>query len=265
MTISIDDRAGSAQLAPLLRRRGLPVELTRLEYGDCAWVGAGHNGDPVSVGVEVKSLSDVLACIQDARFAGHQLPGLCRNFDEIWLLVIGVFKARERDGVLVYQVQRGKSAGYWQDASHGRRRSFLWHDLEMWMQTLVHKAGVKIAVMDDYEMTANWVQVAYAWWQRGWDDHDSHLQLHDAMRDQLFDRALLVRPSLTRCVCAQLPSIGKEKSAAVAARFKSVKAMVEASEQEWMQVPGIGKGIARKVYVALRGGQNGVGGGRRIE
>jgi len=163
--------------------------------------------------------------------------------------------------VLVYQMQRGKSAGYWQDASHGRRRAFLWRDLMMFLTTMQIKAGIRVAVVDDYEMAANWVHTLWSWWQRGWDDHDSHLQIHDAMRDQLFDRALLTRPSLTRCICAQLPNIGKEKSAAVAAKFKSVRAMVEASEEDWMSIPGVGRTIAHKVYVALRGGSNGTGNG----
>jgi ERCC4-type nuclease len=237
------------------------VELTRLEYGDVAFSGAGPDGSPVSTSCEIKGLSDLTACMTDARFSGHQLPGLLQNYDQVWLLVVGVFKARERDGVLVYQMQRGKSAGYWQDASHGRRRAFLWRDLMMFLTTMQIKAGIRVAVVDDYEMAANWVHTLWSWWQRGWDDHDSHLQIHDAMRDQLFDRALLTRPSLTRCICAQLPNIGKEKSAAVAAKFKSVRAMVEASEEDWMSIPGVGRTIAHKVYVALRGGSNGTGNG----
>lgn len=260
--ITIDNRAGSAQLEPLLRRRGYPVELGRTEYGDVSWIGSSSGGGPVSVGIEVKSLGDVLACIQDSRFAGHQLPGLCQNYDLVWLLVIGVFRARARDGVLEYQQQRGKGEGYWKDASHGRRRSFLFHDLQMWFLTIQYKAGVRIAVVDDYQQAALWLGANYSWWQRGWDDHGSHLQVYDGMRDQLFDRALLTRPTLARCIGAQLPGIGKEKSAAVAARFKSVRAMVEASEDDWMSIPGIGRTIAHRVHTALRGGNNGNGTGQ---
>jgi hypothetical protein len=172
---------------------------------------------------------------------------------------VGIFRPRARDGVLEYQQQRGRGEGYWKDASHGRRRSFLYHDLMMWLMTAQMKANLRVSIVDDYPQAALWLGALYAWWQRGWDDHDSHLQIHDAMRDQLFDRALLTRPSLTRCICAQLPNIGKEKSASVAAKFKSVRAMVEASEEDWMSIPGVGRTIAHKVYVALRGGSNGHG------
>lgn len=261
MTVTIDPRAGSAQLAPLLRHRGIPVELSTLQFGDAAMIGAGPGGSPVSVGVEVKALGDVLACIQDARFAGHQLPGLCQSYDQVWLLVIGTFRPRSRDGVLEYQQQNGKGAGWWKDASHGRRRSLLYHDLTMWFMSIQIKANVRLAIVDDYPMAVEWLACLHAWWSRGWDDHSAHLAMHDAMRDQLFDRALLTRPSVTRLVAAQLPNVGRTKSAAVAARFRSVKEMVEASEKDWANIDGIGKGIAKKVYVALRGGVNGNGTG----
>lgn len=260
MCVTIDPRAGSAQLEPLLRRRGVPVELGRLEYGDAAMMGAGVGGSPVSVGVEMKALGDILACIQDARFAGHQLPGLIQSYDQVWLLLIGVFRARARDGVLEYQAERGKSQGYWKDASHGRRRPFLWHDLQMFLLTMQMKAGIRVAVVDDYEQAANWLHVLYGWWSRGWDDHESHLAMHDAMRDQLFDRALLVRPSVARCVAAQIPSVGRVRSAAVAAKFKSVADMVSASESDWASIDGIGKLSAQKIVRALHGGN---GNGRR--
>jgi hypothetical protein len=257
--ITVDNRAGSAQLAPLLRQRGLPVELGRTNFGDVSWIGKGVGGAPVGVGMEIKSLGDVMACIQSSRYAGYQLPGMIQSYDQVWLLVIGVFRPRARDGVLEYQMQRGKGQGYWKDASHGRRRSFLWHDLQQWMFTMIHKANVKVAIVDDYPMAAMYIGALYSWWDRGWDDHESHLAMHDAMRDQLFDRALLVRPTLLRCISAQLPNVGRLKSAEVAARFKSVKQMVDATEAEWESIPGIGKTIAGKIVRALHGG-NGNGG-----
>ena len=257
--IQVDDRAGSQNIIPLLRQRGYPVEATRLSFGDVAFNGVGVEGVPVAVGLELKSLGDIMACIQSSRYAGYQLPGMLQSYDQTWLLIIGVFRARARDGVLEYQQQRGKGEGYWKDASHGRRRSFLWHDLQQWIFTMVNKANVKVAIVDDYTQATLFVGALYSWWSRGWDEHASHLALHDAMHDQLFDRALLQRPSLTRMIAAQLPSVGRLKSANVAAKFRSVKAMVDASEKDWESIEGIGKGIAHRVFTALRGGSNGNG------
>ena len=256
--ISVDNRAGSAQLAPLLRQRGYPVDLTRFPFGDIAFSGVGAGGVPIGVAVEVKRLNDCLQCLQDSRFAGFQLPGLLAAYDSVWLLIVDRYRPRHRDGVLEYLYDEQR--GYWRDASHGRRRSFLWHDFQQWLLTLQHRGGIRVAVVDNYDQAALWIGGLYSWWSNGLDSHGSHLQLYDGMRSELFDRALLTKPSLLRCVCAQLPNIGKEKSAAVASRFKTVESMVAASEADWVSIPGIGKTIARKVYLALRGGSNGNGG-----
>jgi len=258
MSITIDPRAGSAQLAPLLKQRGYPVELGRMEYGDASFMGVGPDGSPISVSAEVKSLDDLTKCLTDGRFSGHQLPGLVMSYDQVWLLLVGVWRARS-DGSLEYQQQRGSGTGYWRVLEIGRRR-FMWRDLEAFLLTLQLKGGIRVMRVDDYPMAAMFLGTLYAWWAKGWSEHESHLQIHDSMRGELFDRALLTRPSLTRCIAAQLPSVGKTKSAAVAARFKSIKDMCEATEKDWESIEGIGKGIAHKVYTALRGGSNGNGG-----
>jgi len=46
--------------------------------------------------------------------------------------------------------------------------------------------------------------------------------------------------------------VGWKRSAAVVRKFKTVRQMMEASEKEWMEVDGIGKGIAKKTVEALR-------------
>jgi len=259
--ITVDNRAGSAQLEPLLRQRGYPVELGRMEYGDVSFMGVGPGGSPISISAEVKVLSDLTACITDSRFAGHQLPGLVMSYDQVWLLLIGVWRPRS-DGALEYQQMRGKGAGYWRPMEIGRRR-FMWRDLEAFLLTMQIKGDIRVMRVDDYPTAAMFLGTLYSWWTRGWDEHESHLALHDSMRGELFDKALLVRPTLTRCLAAQLPNIGKEKSASVAAKFKTPIAMVNADESEWTSIPGIGKQIAHKVFVALRGGTNGSGTGKQ--
>jgi excinuclease UvrABC nuclease subunit len=48
-----------------------------------------------------------------------------------------------------------------------------------------------------------------------------------------------------------LPGIGIEKSAAVAAHFETVRALIEASPEQWQEIPGIGKTLAKKITEAL--------------
>ena len=48
-------------------------------------------------------------------------------------------------------------------------------------------------------------------------------------------------------MAAILPGVGNNRSKVVESYFKSLKAMVNATEDEWLQIDGIGKTIARNV------------------
>jgi ERCC4-type nuclease len=98
--------------------------------------------------------------------------------------------------------------------------------------------------------TAALIAGLYGWWtKKAYDEH----RAHQAMYSPVADAGLIYRPSLARRVAAELPGIGIGKSGAVADKFKTVRTMVGASEAEWMDVPGIGKTLARRISEALEG------------
>lgn len=259
----MDNRAGSKELAPLLARKGLPVTLTRMDYGDVCWLGIGPSGEPVSVGVECKTIRDVIQCIADGRFAGHQLPGLVQSYDQVWLLVEGHWRENNHTGILEYQKRRGE----WAELLAGTRR-FMYRDLLTWLFTAETKGGIRCARVGDWNEGSTWLSSCYKWWtaSNGWDGHKSHLAFHDGTRHgapykadratrmvaSLSDRALLSRPTLTRMICAQLPSVGWTRSEPLARKFKSVEQLLAASEGELMECEGIGPGIAKGIWAALR-------------
>lgn len=245
--ITLDDRAGSGELYNLLRSRSLPIKLGRLTFGDLAFLGNGPDGCPVPIGVEVKSINDVLTCITNGRFAGTQLPGLVATYEVYWLLVEGIWRCDPSSGVL--QVLKRRD---WVDAGFGQRR-FMYRDLQTWLLTLQQKAGLRVVTVSNWTEAAHWISTLYNWWtNKEWEEHRAHLAMDSSGGDWMLDRALLVRPTLCRRVAAQLPGIGAGKSEAVANYFGTTKAMVEASETEWRLVQGIGPKIAGSVWRALR-------------
>lgn len=258
----MDNRAGSKELYPLLKARGLPVTLTRMDYGDVSWLGLGPEGVPVSVGVEVKTIHDALKCIADGRFAGHQLPGLVQAYDQVWLLIEGLWRSNAKTGILEYRHSRGE----WRECSAGSRR-FMCADLLTWLFTITVKGNIQVARVSDWGEATIWLSTLYNWWTvKGWEGHKSHLAFHDGTRHgtpfkrdraanmvaSLADKALLQRPTTARMVAAQLPNVGWTKSAAVAKRYRTVEELVQATPEELQELDGVGPKIAQGIYEALR-------------
>ena len=256
--LALDPRAGSGDLLRPLKRRGVPVEPQELEFGDAAFFGSGGQAAgemPIHVGIEVKRISDVLQCIHDGRFAGHQLPGLLRLYDVVWLVVEGGYRA-SANGVLELPVHKGARHRWVDYASYtGSTRQVMWRSVQHWLTTMEMRAGIRVARTLTHEETADWIAALYSWWQKDWDDHRSHLALY-AGRDigvgdgavELFTR----RPNLVGFVAQVLPGIGAERAHLVQKHFTSVEALVAADEAEWVSIKGIGKVTAKKVVEALR-------------
>lgn len=242
----LDDRTGSGDLLPLIRTLGVRVEHTRLDFADMAFMGNGPEGSPVSVGVEVKAVGDVLQCIGDGRFAGHQLPGLVSTYDQVWLVVEGPYKA-DREGVL--HVMR--SRGYFAPAIANKSRAYMYREFDAWLMTLEIKAGVRVRRTWDRAETARVVADLYHWWvDKEWAEHRSHLALHTPAPDHMMIR----KPSLLRKVASQLPGVGWDRSLKIDQYFDgSLPAMLAASTREWSKVPGIGRTLAQRITEALHG------------
>jgi len=85
----IDDRAGSQELALPLQKLGLPVELTRLDFGDVAFIGRGEKGADVSVGIEFKQLGEMVSSLRTERLQGFQMPGMRDLYDYCYLMFEG--------------------------------------------------------------------------------------------------------------------------------------------------------------------------------
>jgi ERCC4-type nuclease len=251
--ITVDDRTGSVDLFPILRRLGLPCTLGRISFGDISFIGTGNEGVPVPIGVEYKKVRDVLQCMTDGRFAGHQLPGLVNSYSQIYLLIEGEIRPHPSTGILEIKSHKG----FWYEGMVGTRR-FMYRDLAKWLLTMSIKGGLSIAQTSTLQETSVWLSALYNWWggdgNGGWDSHKSHLAFN-VSADIRFgagrDRALLVRPSVLRRIAAELPGVGYEKSGEIEKFFGSMEALFFATESDIACVPGIGKGIAAKVWGAL--------------
>ena len=241
--IWIDDREGSSKLLEPLRKLGAECELRRLEYGDACWSGNGPRG-PCLVGAEYKTVTDLLQSMRTGRLCGHQLPGMSVEYMQLYLIVEGIVRSDPHSGIL-QQFRYGK----WTDVRVGQQK-FMWRDYESYLTSLDTRIGVLVRRSSNETETAMLLVTLQQWWQKDWDEHGSHKVIYTPDPRS----TLLVAPSTLRRVAVQLPMIGWERSRDVEQAFRTIRRMAEADEQDWMQIPGIGKGIARKVRTVINEG-----------
>ena len=236
--ILIDDRTGSAELAPFIKT---PTAITRLEYGDFSFVGNGPDG-PVVVGVERKTVMDLVSSIASGRLSGHQMVGLIEDYDWVYLIVEGQWKADYRTGVL-YRLNNNNR---WVKVRLGRR-VFKAFGIYNFLNTVRVMCDIIIVKVNDMHETALWLDGTYKWWDKPWEMHKSHSQFQVRQK-----HASLVKPSLTTRIAKEFSGVGWDKAIAVGDLFNSPLELAQATVDELMRVPGIGKVLAHTMYKEVR-------------
>lgn len=225
-----------------------PVGLAKLgdlEYGDMSFVGNGPDGFPVLVGVERKKLNDLLNSVDTGRLMGHQIPGMLAVYGERYLVVEGQWRANPAHGMV--ELKKGKG---WYILKHGRRTysaSGVWN----FLNSLDMMAGVRIRSTSSPTDTVRLVAALFHWWSKEWTEHRS-ISGHSY---SMLTGARLYRPSLKRRIAAELPGIGSKRSADAAKHFDTIIDMIMAEEKEWLEIDGIGKVTAHRIYEELRKGR----------
>ena len=235
--IFIDDRIGSKELADLINN----AILTSLEFGDCMFYGNGRDGE-VEIGIERKRIGDLVNSIMTGRLSGHQLPGLISHYYRVYIIVEGIL----REDPVTKELQIWITGNKWGHMDRGGRK-FALRDVWNYLSTLEIMTGVIVRQTRNAGDTARHIEYLKHWWDKPWDQHHGHLQLHKLTSPTVY----LEKPSLLRRIASELPGIGWARARAVDENFGTVKAMVEASEKDWIKIEGIGKVIAKNVWREL--------------
>ncbi len=234
----IDDRAGSRELV-LIPPLNECAMLTRLESADVAITGNGPTG-LLSVGVEVKSVSDLLQSEGNGRLQ-DQLSVMLDQYDVSWLLTHGQYRAGPFNRL---EIMRGR----WRTHRVGN------HDVPFgYLEGVLltaNVAGISHKHVYDEEQAAAWLACLERWWDKPWGKHKSFHKFNRAgdvgvIPDIGVDMLQRMR------IAADLPGVGWERALAAAVSFNSVRSMINATEHEWCDVPGIGKVIAKQIVRAV--------------
>lgn len=210
---------------------------------DVVCSGNGPSGE-ILVGVEVKKIPDLLSSISTGRLVATQLPKLLVDYSEIWLLTIGEYRAGV-NGRLEIRGHRG-----WFPHKIGSNSVPLSYVESFLVEAQV--MGIHLKQVSGEREAVEWLRALHKFWSKPWDKHR-------AMRktDRSGERALMpgmdnnIRQMVE--IAQKFPVLGFERAWAAAHCFENSVAMVNATVEQWMAVPGVGKVIAKAVVEALNG------------
>lgn len=245
--IYVDSRVGSKELAGLIGKHGIPVEVCTLSSADFAFT-CGH-GSPTpycegecgcKIGVERKTLGDLCGSLLTNRM-GKQVPEMLRTYTMAWVVVEGVWRPGRDDAI---EISRG---GEWKSAPV----SLTYSQLSSWLVRYDVIGGGKLKRWrtGSPTETAAFLASLYRWWHKDWDKHQLSV-LKEVMAP---DKILMKRPTQLHLTAMSFKNFGLGDKTVwkIGKHFGSILEMVQASEDEWVKA-GLGKAYAKKVWEAIR-------------
>ena len=245
----VDRRAGSKELVKPLRKKGLDVVETELEFGDVAFNGKGDAGRDVQIGIEYKRLSDAVSSMRSGRLEGHQLlgmrgaePGTEPLYDFAYLLLEGEVLYDGRGVLLERKVRRGRHE---LQPLHGTMNVA---EFKKRLHVLHLRGGLNTIYARTFEQSVDELEILYrVWTDKALDEHSSHLAIYNAPP--------LIPVSNCRRTLATLPGLSYVRSAAAQRKFGSIRRAVCASVADWanLDVDGrkLGESTAAKIVAAI--------------
>ena len=245
--IYIDDRTGSKEFLPLFR---LPASISRLQFADFHFMGGfdGRDGGREAlIGIERKTIPDLLSSIDSGRLGAYQIPGMISSYDFVALLIEGAYKYDE-NGTVCYP-QRGGGLR----PVIGGKKPHNFQALEGWLNTARFKFGIQIIHSSDMRDSARQIERIYSWFQKPWEGHKAIGGEAGLRKEDINERAgggLFARAGrrigVVERMAAQIPGVGAERAVEAGKVFKTPLEMCLAGDKDWQRIKGIGAGTAKK-------------------
>lgn len=253
--ILIDPREGSKKFIKLFEED--ERDIVRLDGGDFAFTGNGPDDTTWLFGIEHKQISDLVACIQNNRFLGTQLPEMVKLYDVMFLVVEGYYKADPHTGRLVQSF--GKGNGYSYGISFSAFDNYL--TAVGTYSSLMGKPCIvkRTANIRESEQV---IRDAYHYFQKPWDEHKifgrpDFTKLQSISEDL---EILRVEPGsenyptkILRQSLLQIKGFSWRIAGLATDQFGTLEKALQATRKDWEQVDGVGRTLAERAYHALHG------------
>lgn len=285
-TVLISNAEGSKHLInypPLLPSPNGSGVLVNLSSTDCVFYGNG-NPDPtpssparpsISIGVEVKSLHDMLTGFDDGRLFATQIPKLLAAHDVCYLVFYGIFRCSPDDHVTLQELKRH----YYPSSSHSAPAPFnRWTDVKLGSRPVrygflvsrldklsrlgvIHDHAPDISYagpesarppIPDLTHVALWIGALARSYAKPFSEQTSSFRTFDRSRDSSPARPDL--DSTTRQIARlvfSLPGIGWDRAFALAQSFPSFLDICLATPEQLAEVCTI-SGDGRRVRFGIK-------------
>lgn len=246
---TLEAKAGERRnldLVQMLKRLGLPVEISPLQYGDVAFTGNGPGG-PIAIGIERKRMQDMLGCIDDGRYNAQRI-GMLETYQKTFLMLEAVWSVGAPPFQAGALIDNAPVSGSWRPVMQGSRR-VMYSKLYRYLLS-VALSGVIITYSRDVMHSAFNIAECYHYFQKKWKDHTSLLQPHVlAIPDMNMDIHRDPVRWLVKEWASRLDGVGAKLSLESAGLFKTGFELANADEDDWMSVvsPKVAKGIVRTI------------------
>lgn len=236
--------------------------MKHLTFGDFAFEGIGPDNVPIMVGIERKTINDLINSIQSRRLVTHQLPGLTDHYDRCYLLVEGKLMAQPGTGNLIRpdfsKWNRGGGKG-----NKGSSRRFVnikvagrvvkKGDIINFLASVEEFWGVRILRTDNREDTAITVSSLAGWWGKQYTSHSTHTDFDPHQR---LLQVSAVRPNQTMRFVASMKGVGPSMALEMARAFPNFGEIVNADVKEIAGVKKWGKSTAGRLMDAVWESEN---------
>lgn len=237
----IDYRVGSIDLTKYVK---VPMEVAQLKFADVSFMGYGPDDQIWSIGIERKTIRDLIGSMESGRLSGHQLIGLLDFYHVVYILVEGVFRIQGGEIMVM------SAKNQWMPAGGPRRQHvFSYREVANYLNTLVIMGGVHLWFTNSAKDSGEWIRNTYLWWQKPWADHKSHLRFVDAPTMPKVMR--FSKPGLVQRVAKELKDVGWNIAGDLAKAFPTMEELMEADIPQLLTVPGVGKKTAASIYAEL--------------
>jgi ERCC4-type nuclease len=229
--IYLTDAPNDKDLIPIF---GKMAHVAPIKYGDFEFDGLWEGRRHIRIVGDRKHVGDLVSSVNNGRHMQQVLNAREAGFHTIFLITEGLFRAGTTGLLEVFQ--GGNWKDYYPFIEYAR--------VDAYLNQLQHYMNVQVKRSSSRSETVKQVIDLYLMFQKPPEDHSSLKIIYSIAPPSVY---LFGKPSLIQRVAKEFKGVGWERTRAIKDYFASVREMVNAIEDDWMKIDGVGKGIAKSI------------------